>query len=111
MDMCTFPVGALRYCSDEGFLKSEAIANDYLMFNVMITNSCMTTIRPLLNNKNDDMAVINNHRVIALYNTICKLFEGAVPECFQTGDTHDDSHQCRFKAKKLPYLGVLSSQK
>ena len=57
----------------------------------------MTTIVPMLKNKAGDATDVNNYRAIALSNSISKLLESVVLNCFESYDKQDDFYQFGFK--------------
>ena len=57
----------------------------------------MTRTVPMLKNKAGDATDVNNYRAIALSNSMSKLLEGVLVNCFQYCDKQDDRYQFGFK--------------
>ena len=76
-----------------------------LFFNMLVAHCyipadlTMTSIVPMLKNKAGDATDLNNYRAIALSNSISKLLESVMLNCFQTYDKHEDFYQFGFKRR------------
>lgn len=74
-----------------------------LLFNMFVSHCyipqdlIMTTIVPMLKNKAGDATDVNNYRAIALSNSVSKLLESVVLDCFESYDKQGDFYQFGFK--------------
>ena len=82
-----------------------------LLFNLFLSHCYMpsdllkTTVVPILKNKMGDISDVNNYRAIALPNSISKLLETIILNCFQSHDNSKDIYQFGFKKNHSTFLG------
>ena len=84
-----------------------------LLFNMFVSHCyipqdlIITTIVPLLKNKTGDASDVNNYRAIAFPNSLSKLLESVVLNCFQSCDKQNDFYQFGFKRKHSTSTGCF----
>ena len=81
-----------------------------LLFNLFLSHCYMpsdllkTTVVPILKNKMGDISDVNNYRAIALSNSISKLLETIILNCFQSHDKSEDIYQLIWIQEKSFHL-------